>query len=441
MRPARLGPLLLAAGLALGAPAEAASLLDALRATGLRPPTEPAALLARPVVQRLALDLDAGVWVVTRAADGELLAARFDRAGGRWLVAALGPPAAPAGEAPEPRDCGGLQEIWPWGRAGGVRVTTHVTPSAGCTLVVSPAVVVVAVLGGWPVAEMDERLIVHRSQAHFAPVHPLELLLWDPRRGQRLLHPLRPYQAARLAHVARARAAYTPAFCQARNHPCDPERFDERLVGEVAVNPAAGAVAFAVQLDNAAFWPEAELERLEAFRELRAALARPAAAAAGDAGYRVVADALARLRALGPRARVAEALAGDPGAAALVAEALAEAPRADEAARAWLLRLDPRWGGPGTWRRLARAIEVPDEAVELVYVYRGLDDPATTEFRELTMADFRARFGPGPLGRALAPEALRRLFETPAAVPRSRGDPAGLRHRSTARAGPGRKAP
>ena len=72
---------------------------------------------------------------------------------------------------------------------------------------------------------------------------------------------------------------------------------------------------------------------------------------------------------------------------ALVRESLRE--------RAWLLALDPRWGDGATWRDLARAVAVPDEHTEVVYVYSGLRRPETLQYRELRRADFEARFGPG----------------------------------------------
>jgi hypothetical protein len=402
---------------------QAETLLDALRVSGLRPPVEPAGHLSRAVVQRVSMDLEAGFVVVARADTGELLGARFDRRSGRWLVKPLAAPpthGAGGGEpAPGLAECGTLAEVWSWGTAGGVRVTTHLNPSAGCTILVGPTLDVAMVLYGWPLAELGQRLVYHRSQMHFAGVHPLEIAIFDPRTGtSRTLHPMRPYQAVRLAHVARARAAYTLAQCAARNHACDPERFDERLVGEVAINPRADALAFVTELDNAAFWPEAERVRLEAFRELRAALARPVGASGDAAAYRAVAEGLERMRHLGLAERGADSLAGDAVARQLVAEALAQPARPGESPRDWLLRLDPRWGGPATWRRLARAIAVADEVVSVVHVYRGLGDPATTEFRELPLADFHARFGAGPLDRVLDPATLARLFATPPAASR-----------------------
>jgi hypothetical protein len=107
---------------------------------------------------------------------------------------------------------------------------------------------------------------------------------------------------------------------------------------------------------------------------------------------------------------VAAALAGKPALRDLIGAALAapRAPGRDE--RAWLMALDPRWGDVATWRDLARAVAVPDEYTEVVYVYAGLRSPGTVRYRELLRSDFEARFGPGLPDRALAPEVLHAIF-------------------------------
>ena len=85
---------------------------------------------------------------------------------------------------------------------------------------------------------------------------------------------------------------------------------------------------------------------------------------------------------------VRSALEREPELRDLVAAALAarKAPGRDE--RSWLLTLDARWGEPATWRRLGRAVEVPPEFTEVVYVYRGLRGPGPLDYRELRRGDF-----------------------------------------------------
>ena len=126
-------------------------------------------------------------------------------------------------------------------------VRAHVNPSAECTIVLGRDLSVRAVLAGWPVVTFaDGRLVYQRNQVHFAPVHPVALGLWDPRRPRDdvSVYPRPPYQAVRRAHVERMRARYADDWCRVRNHPCEPDRFDERLAGEVVADARGDALAF-----------------------------------------------------------------------------------------------------------------------------------------------------------------------------------------------------
>jgi hypothetical protein len=70
----------------------------------------------------------------------------------------------------------------------------------------------------------------------------------------------------------------------------------------------------------------------------------------------------------------------------------------------------PRWGDVANWRDLARAVAVPAEHTEVVYVYEGLRRPESIQYRELRRAEFEARFGPGLPERAIEPAVRRALF-------------------------------
>ena len=295
-----------------------------------------------------------------------------------------------------------------------VLMTTHVNPSASCTLVLGRDLALRAVLPGWPVAGLsDGRIVYQKNQVHFAAVHPLELGLFDPGRVVDVpLYPRQPHQAVRVAHVARMRQAYTDAWCAARNHPCDPEVFDESLASEIVADSRGDALAFVVAFDNTGGWTDTERwGRLEPFRELRAALAGwDGQGAPPEALARGLVAGLGRARNLSAGPLIAAALSGDPELRDLVGAVLAS-PRPDgvDAAR-WPATLDPRWSDAATWRRLARAIDVPDERTEVVYVYAGLRPPGPIRYRELRRRDVEARFGHASLAPLLAPAALRQLF-------------------------------
>ena len=242
---------LVAGGLAIAAlvhPASAETLGEVLRARGLAPPPQIAGL-DLPLDSYQVLD-DARDLLVVYAVQGRdeppLLAAHLERASGRWsgypisLTAARGAEGAVAG--PSCRRGLALERF-----PAGVLIRAHVNPSAECTIVLGRDLSVRAVLAGWPVVTFaDGRLVYQRNQVHFAPVHPVALGLWDPRRPRDdvSVYPREPYQAVRRAHVELMRARYTDDWCRVRNHPCEPDRFDERLAGEVVADARGDALAF-----------------------------------------------------------------------------------------------------------------------------------------------------------------------------------------------------
>jgi hypothetical protein len=407
------------AALALVAmPAHAETLRDLLQARGLIPPPD-LAHLDGPLQATQVLDDPRDLLALLTVGDGPaagLHAVRFDRAASRWTSAPLQWHVAAGGGGPmalEPEWCrSGLAiDRFP----GGFLVRSHINPSAECTIVLGLDLAVRGVLAGWPMATLpDGRLVYQRNQVHFAPVHPVALGLFDPARGADLaLYPRPPEGKARAAHVARMRAAYTPAWCNAHNHPCDPERFDERVEGEVTTEVGGDALAFALAWDNTAGWSDRERSgRLEAFRELRAALApwdrhgEPPAAL-----YWSLAAGLARARNLKMESHVEAALADSPDLAGLVGSALRQPPTAGQDPGTWLRALDGRWASADTWRRLGDAVAVPEEFTEVVYVYRNLRRPDSIQYREYLRRDFEARFGPWEPRRALQPDVLRRIFD------------------------------
>ena len=405
------------AGLVLFAgPAWAETLGDLLKARGVTPPRH-LTHLDRSLETYQVFDDERDLVVVYAVGEREstrLHAARFERAARTWTAAPLDWRVLAGGGGPRALEV-------EWCRSGlgvdrfpgGFLVRAHINPSAECTIVLGSDLAVRGVLAGWPVATFaDGRIVYQRNQVHFASFHPAALALFDPRRGIDLtLYPRRPYRAARAAHVARMRAVYSPTWCNVHNHPCDPEVFDEHVNGDVVTDARGDTLAFVMAWDNTSGWSDAERwGRLEAFRELRAALGRWDGQGEPPAElYRNLAAGLARARNLHGEAHVAAALASVPALAALVGRAQASRPAAGQDARSWLMALDARWADADTWKRLGVAVAVPEEFTEVVYVYTGLRRPDTLEYRELLRSDFEARFGPAPR-RALEADVLRRIF-------------------------------
>jgi hypothetical protein len=249
---ARLWPAV--ATLVFAAPAAAETLGDALRASGARvtAQTVPEAGVSITSSAVLRDGRDHVIAYYRDEGTGDLVpplfVGRLERLTGRWTRVAIDEqairpaPAACLGSALSARKGGGM-----------LLIETHVNPSAGCTLVLAPDLAVRDVLSGWPVAVFaDGRVVYQHSQPHFFAVHPLEVSIYDPRsRTHRAIYPPRPPPPLRLAHMLKIQAMYSPDWCAARNHPCDPERFDERIEGPVVVGDRTGALAFVVAFDNA----------------------------------------------------------------------------------------------------------------------------------------------------------------------------------------------
>jgi hypothetical protein len=145
--------------------------------------------------------------------------------------------------------------------AGDFLLSTHLSPSAECTLVLSADLAIRTVLYGWPLATLaDGSIVYHRSQIHFAPVHAAEIAIYNRKTGRSYtIYPSKPYQAVRQAEIAKL----TPFFdahtdwCNQHNHPCDPELFDNALDGEVVVNNQTDALAFVIDYGSDADDPGA----------------------------------------------------------------------------------------------------------------------------------------------------------------------------------------
>ncbi|HTT33152.1 MAG TPA: hypothetical protein VMH48_06090 [Methylomirabilota bacterium] len=140
------------------------------------------------------------------------------------------------------------------GFGGRLFLDTHINPSAGCLLVLSPDLKLEASLYGWMVGRLgNDVLIYERSQVHFAPVHPTEIAVYDLRskRDATIFPPKEPTPVWQ-ARVAQLREFYKPneEWCNKNNDPCDPEWFDSDLQGPLVTSEAESAVAFLVSYEQ-----------------------------------------------------------------------------------------------------------------------------------------------------------------------------------------------
>jgi hypothetical protein len=177
-----------------------------------------------------------------------LFVTRFDRLARTWRSAEILRRDARAG----PVDCfGSVTAIR--SSVHGFYVDTHRNPSAGCTIVLTHDLAVRTTLYGWFLNVFgDGTVVYHNSQLHFAPTHYAEMSIYHPERSSRVkMYPMKPYQRIRTEHINKVRAVYRDEqWCRARNHHCDPERFDNHLAGRVEISDATGALAFVIKFDN-----------------------------------------------------------------------------------------------------------------------------------------------------------------------------------------------
>jgi hypothetical protein len=134
---------------------------------------------------------------------------------------------------------------------------THLSPSAGCALILSQNLKVEAGVYGWYLGQIGgDEIIYHRSEIHFASEHPAEIALFNLRTKRDLtLFPRKPYQAIRLALIAQLKEFFQTHedWCNKFNDPCDPDWFDSSLEGEVATGAEKDALAFVISYEQQAF--------------------------------------------------------------------------------------------------------------------------------------------------------------------------------------------
>jgi len=161
-----------------------------------------------------------------------------------------------------------------FGSVGGVQkvgtffyVSVELSPSAGCSVVLSDDLKLKTVVsGGVEAAFSSGAVVLAGSAVHFAPTHPLRLYLFDPRNGSpALIYPFSS-DAFRAAYAERLRTTISEADrCRGENCETDPAQFDNDLYslcqqpgqcgGSIAVNEATKSLAFVVQFSPIGFIP------------------------------------------------------------------------------------------------------------------------------------------------------------------------------------------
>src|SRR5689334_8846809 len=181
----------------------------------------------------------------------------YDRRAERWKSGAI--EAATAKSAGVDVDClGSVLEVTAF--ANYLALETHINPSAGCEIILSRDLKLKTSLYGWSVGRFgDGGIVYHRSQVHFATVHPAEIAVYDPETGRDYtVFPHKPFQEIRLRLTEELREFFKTHqdYCKQANDPCDAELFDSSLTGKVVTDDREHAVAFVISYELQGFRSE-----------------------------------------------------------------------------------------------------------------------------------------------------------------------------------------
>jgi hypothetical protein len=141
---------------------------------------------------------------------------------------------------------------------GLIAIDTHISPSAGCVLLLSPDLELKAVLPGTLFGRLGNQLIVAGNTIHFAPTHPGTLGVFDPALKQ--LTPIYPAAGdqRRIAFSKRLQAHLpSPAWCREFNNACDPKNFTTDIFN-VKVDVPRSAFSFDAAMRPQGFGKDAE---------------------------------------------------------------------------------------------------------------------------------------------------------------------------------------
>jgi len=178
---------------------------------------------------------------------------RYDRENKTWRSGKLGETTAESGNIDV---CfGAVLDITPLGEE--LMLDTHINPSAGCVLIVSRDLKHATELSGWVLGHFEDgTLLYHRSQVHFATVHPTEIAVYSEKsKSDFILYPPKPDSPIRSRLTSKLSEFFDTHhdYCAKANDPCDAETFDSDLDGEVALDEREHAVAFAISYELQGF--------------------------------------------------------------------------------------------------------------------------------------------------------------------------------------------
>jgi hypothetical protein len=141
---------------------------------------------------------------------------------------------------------------------GFIVIDTHINPSAGCILILTPDLKFSAALWGWTLGQIDGNIIYELSMVHFASIHAARIAVYNARLKQRTLIYPAPSDPAR-KQFSNELKKHLPAreFCIQQNLPCDPANFSTDIQHVIVSNPDH-SFAFEAQMTPEGFGTQAE---------------------------------------------------------------------------------------------------------------------------------------------------------------------------------------
>jgi hypothetical protein len=129
----------------------------------------------------------------------------------------------------------------------------HLTPSAGCLLILKQDLSVSQTLDGWTAGFFKSGLLVYSGDmVHFADVHPETLFLYDPVTKKRLqLYPPK-HDPFRDDFSTRLEKVIDHNRCAENNWACEPDRF-ATVIDSIEVNDETKSLAFRASFETEGF--------------------------------------------------------------------------------------------------------------------------------------------------------------------------------------------
>ncbi len=298
-------------------------------------------------------------------------------------------------------------------------IYTHINPSAGYLIILDKDLSFAGGVFGWLEAVfIEDSIIYHNNQIHFAPTHYSELSLYNiSTKVDQKIYPMKPYQQVRLEHIDKVKAAYEEKgfeWFAVNNHHMNPELFNNSISGDVITNSQTQSFAFTVKYDNTDYISEKELLKLDGFGELRKrSLLKKIENPLPDSLFMSLYADLMKAKRNEIQDSIIDLFQEDAELKAMISTVLkSEDTRFGMNWKQYMISLDANWDKLENWKRFAQIIQIQKEIhTEVLYIYRIANNTGTPEYKEILLKDAQSKYGDIPLSKYLEPDLLENIFD------------------------------